>query len=88
MQYIESTRSPAAPLKALPDTVGFCVDHSPDKVVGVAAEGLLVGSQDVAYDKALLQSLGVTHILNVGFQLQNAFPQVRYLVHARMGFTW
>ena len=60
------------------------MDHSPDKVVGVAAEGLLVGSQDAAYDKTLLQSLGVTHVLNVGFQLENAFPQV-HLVHTRMG---
>jgi len=58
------------------------VDHAPDKVVGVAAEGLLVGSQDAAYDKELLQSIEVTHILNVGFQLQNAFPQVRYLESA------
>ena len=76
LQYIENTRDPVAVQKTLPDAVGFCVDYSPDKVVGVAAEGLLVGSQDVAYDKTLLQSLGVTHILNVGYQLQNAFPQV------------
>ena len=86
MQYIERTRDPTAALKVLPDTVGFCVDHAPDKVVGVAAEGLLVGSQDVAYDKELLQSLEVTHILNVGFQLQNAFPQVRYLESVRPTF--
>ena len=57
---------------------GYCVDHSPDKVVGTAMENLLVSSQDVAFDKDLLHSLEVTHILNVGYNLENAFPQVEY----------
>ena len=55
---------------------GYCVDHSPDKVVGTAMENLLVSSQDVAFDKDLLHSLDVTYILNVGHTLENAFPQV------------
>ena len=47
--------------------LGFCPDSKPDKTVGVAVEGLLVGSQDVAHDYQRLKELGITHILNVGY---------------------
>ena len=56
--------------------LGFCLDFSPSKTVGTAAEWLLVGSQDVAYDLPKLKELGVTHILNVGVNIPNAFPSV------------
>lgn len=55
----------------------FVIDSTPDKVAGVAAKGLLVGSQDLAYDFKLLTELRVTHILNVAYGVPNAFPNVR-----------
>ena len=60
------------------------MDAQPDEVVGTALEGLLISSQDVAFDKDLMTSLGVTHILNVGYGIENAFPQVGYFP----GLTW
>ena len=46
--------------------------------MGVALDGLLVGSQDVAHDYQRLKELGVTHILNVGYGIPNAFTSVSY----------
>ena len=62
--------------KVTTTTLGFCPDNSPDKVVGIATSGLLVGSQDVAHDFDLLKLHGVTHILNVGCGIPNAFEDV------------
>ena len=59
--------------------LGFCADYAPDRNVGVAMERLVVGSQDVAHDYSVLRQLGVTHILNVGYGIPNAFPDVRYI---------
>jgi hypothetical protein len=56
---------------------GYCVDHAPDKVIGTVMNNLVVSSQDAAFDKDLLNSLKITHILNVGYNLENAFPQVQ-----------
>ena len=39
-------------------------------------ERLVVGSQDAAHDYPVLKELGVTHILNVGYGIPNAFPDV------------
>ena len=58
----------------------FVIDSTPDKVAGVAAEGLLVGSQDLAYDFKLLTELRVTHILNVAYGVPDAFPNVRLII--------
>ena len=58
------------------NTLGFCPDNSPDKVVGIATNRLLVGSQDVAHDLDLLRLHGVTHVLNVGCGIPNAFEDV------------
>ena len=58
------------------NTLGFCPDNSPDNGVGVATNGLLVGSQDVAHDFDLLKLHGVTHVLNVGCGIPNAFEDV------------
>ena len=62
--------------KVASSVLGFCLDNSPDKIVGVAANGLLVGSQDVAHDFDLLKKHGVTHVLNVGCGIPNAFEDV------------
>lgn len=62
--------------KVATKTLGFCPDNSPDKVVGVATSGLLIGSQDAAHDFELLQLHGVTHVLNVGHGIPNAFEDV------------
>ena len=60
-------------------SLGFCPDNSPDKVVGVATNGLLVGSHDVAHDFDLLKLHGVTHVLNVGCGIPNAFEDVSFV---------
>ncbi len=57
--------------------MGFCPDFTPDKIVGTATDRLLVSSQDVAQDLPKLKECGVTHILNVGYSIPNAFPNVR-----------
>lgn len=58
--------------------LGFCADYSPDYKVGVAMDRLLVGSQDVAHDFSVLKQHGITHILNVGYGIPNAFPDIEY----------
>ena len=67
--------------KVATDTLGFCPDNSPDKVVGIATSGLLVGSQDAAHDIDLLKLHGVTHVLNVGCGIPNAFEDVSMKHH-------
>ena len=79
-QYIEKrTRSGDVVVTGIEESgqgLGFCLDFTPDKTVGVAMEWLLVGSQDVAHDCARLKELGVTHILNVAYGVPNAFTDV------------
>lgn len=58
---------------------GFVVDTKPDLQVGELGNGLLVASQDVANDAALLEQLGVTHVLNVSGFSSNKFPGFHYL---------
>ena len=79
MQYIEERGQDGTVTvveKVASDTLGFCPDNSPDKVVGIATSGLLVGSQDAAHDFDLLKLHGVTHVLNVGCGIPNAFEDV------------
>lgn len=54
----------------------YCIDLTPDMTVGVAMDGVLVASQDVAHDLPVLKEHGVTHILNVAHGLANIFPDV------------
>lgn len=61
-------------------TLGFCPDLTPDLQVGVAMEGLLVGSQDLAHDLGQLRSHHVTHILSVAYGIPPAFPTVRIII--------
>ena len=79
MQFIEKRdASGATTLEEQEHTgLGFCPDLTPDKTVGTATERLLVGPQDVAHDYSKLNELGVTHILNVGYGIPNAFTNVR-----------
>ncbi|CAD6188485.1 unnamed protein product [Caenorhabditis auriculariae] len=59
---------------------GYVVDLKPDLEVGIVREGLLLGSQDVAADLALLQANKVTHIVNCGTGIRNFFPtKLKYL---------
>ena len=58
-------------------SLGFCPDNSLDKVVGMATNGLLVGLQDVAHNFDLLKLHSITHVLNVGCRIPNAFEDVR-----------
>ena len=56
--------------------VGYCIDLTPDKTVGVAMDRVLVGSQDVAHDFKKLKEYGVTHVLNVAYGIANIFTDV------------
>ena len=60
--------------------LGFCPDLTPDLQVGMAMEGVLVASQDVAHDLMELRRHGVTHILNVAYGIPNGFPDVRDII--------
>ena len=64
-------------------SLGFCPDLQPDNTVGKALDWLLVGSQDVAHNHQQLMELGVTHILNVGYGIPNAFPDVSFQMQWR-----
>uniref|UniRef100_A0AC34QWU7 Dual specificity phosphatase n=1 Tax=Panagrolaimus sp. JU765 TaxID=591449 RepID=A0AC34QWU7_9BILA len=54
---------------------GFVVDLKPDLQVANVAEGVYIGSQDVAADFALLTKHKITHILNVATGIKNLFPK-------------
>jgi len=70
--------------KVATSTLGFCPDNSPGKMVGIATGGLLVGSQDVAHDFELLQLHGVTHVLNVGHRIPNAFEECECTLYLQL----
>ena len=81
MQFVEKHDSALGTtvLEAVGDGevgLGFCPILSPDMLVGVAMDCLLVGSQDIAHDFSVLKELGVTHILNVAYGVPNTFPNV------------
>lgn len=64
---------------------GFCPDFNPDLQVGEPVTHLFIASQDVAQNLELLQSLGITHILNVATGISNAFPKVCHVcVHTEI----
>lgn len=54
---------------------GFVGDVSQDLQVGEILPGVIIGSQDVAHTKELLKQHNVTHILNLGFLVENIFPE-------------
>ncbi|XP_043099454.1 dual specificity protein phosphatase 19b [Puntigrus tetrazona] len=55
---------------------GFVRDSSLDLRVGVIRPFLLLSSQDAAHDIDTLKKLKVTHVLNVAYGVENAFPDL------------
>nr|XP_020663426.1 dual specificity protein phosphatase 19 [Pogona vitticeps] len=56
------------------DACGYVPDRSLDLRVGAVKPWLLVGSQDAAHDLDTMKKYGVTHVLNVAYGVENAFP--------------
>eukprot|EP00095_Tigriopus_kingsejongensis_P003749 maker-scaffold911_size81771-snap-gene-0.20 protein:Tk03749 transcript:maker-scaffold911_size81771-snap-gene-0.20-mRNA-1 annotation:"dual specificity protein phosphatase 19" len=54
--------------------VPFIVDLKPDLQVAQVTPFLYLGSQDAAGDLQVLHDSNITHILNVGFGIENRFP--------------
>ncbi|XP_064454696.1 uncharacterized protein LOC135365980 [Ornithodoros turicata] len=61
---------PSDPIGAS-DAAGFVFDFTPDLQVAEVIPGLYVGSQDVAADKNLLVSRGITHVVNAATFIPN-----------------
>ncbi|XP_028842161.1 dual specificity protein phosphatase 19b [Denticeps clupeoides] len=57
-------------------TCGFVRDLSPDLQVGPVRPFLLLASQDAAQDVDTLRRFQVSHILNVSYGVENAFPHL------------
>uniref|UniRef100_A0A8K9XEJ5 Dual specificity phosphatase 19a n=1 Tax=Oncorhynchus mykiss TaxID=8022 RepID=A0A8K9XEJ5_ONCMY len=55
---------------------GYVQDNSWDVQVGVIKPYLLLGSQDAAHDFGTLRKYKVSHILNVAYGVENAFPDL------------
>lgn len=56
--------------------LGFCEDVDPDDKVYKVQENLFISSQDGAQNMEELRRNNITHILNVGTGIKNAFPEV------------
>lgn len=56
--------------------LGFCEDLDPDDKVYKVQENLFISSQDGAQNMEELRRNNITHILNVGTGIKNAFPEV------------
>ncbi|XP_031442287.1 dual specificity protein phosphatase 19a [Clupea harengus] len=57
-------------------TFGYVQDTSWDLQVGAVKPHLLLGSQDAAHDFGTMRKFKVTHILNVAYGVENAFPDL------------
>ncbi|XP_041923646.1 dual specificity protein phosphatase 19a [Alosa sapidissima] len=57
-------------------TFGYVQDTNWDLQVGVIKPHLLLGSQDAAHDFGTMMKFKVTHILNVAYGVENAFPDL------------
>jgi len=55
--------------------LGFCEDVDPDDKVYKVQENLFISSQDGAQNMEELRRNNITHILNVGTGIKNAFPE-------------
>lgn len=60
--------------------MGFCEDYKPDDKIYKIREKLFISSQDGAQNLEELKRHNVSHILNVGTGIENAFRQVRLLL--------
>ena len=56
-------------------TSGYTYEQNLDDCYARLKPYLLVGSEDVALDKEKLESLGVTHIINLATYVPNKFPE-------------
>ncbi|XP_063174166.1 dual specificity protein phosphatase 19 [Candoia aspera] len=56
------------------DACGYVQDLSLDLQIGVIKPWLLLGSQDAAHDLETVKKYRVTHVLNVAYGVENAFP--------------
>ena len=54
-------------------TMGFVADYGVDLKLGNPMKGLYIGSCDAAANREVLQTNGITHILNVAIDLENRF---------------
>ncbi|CAF1227137.1 unnamed protein product [Didymodactylos carnosus] len=56
------------------------IDNSPDEKLHYVIDGVYIGSQDSAVNRAALNEFKITHIANVATGIRNAFPeQYEYL---------
>ncbi|XP_043549387.1 dual specificity protein phosphatase 19a [Chiloscyllium plagiosum] len=53
---------------------GYVEDTSLDLNIGAVKPWLMLASQDVAHDYEKLKDYKISHILNVGYGVENAFP--------------
>ena len=57
--------------------LGFCEDYKPDDKIYKVQGKLYISSQTGAENFEELKKHNITHILNVGSGIRNAYPQVR-----------
>uniref|UniRef100_A0A673K2X6 Dual specificity protein phosphatase 19-like n=1 Tax=Sinocyclocheilus rhinocerous TaxID=307959 RepID=A0A673K2X6_9TELE len=69
VQVVEETVQPET-------ACGYIQDNNWDLQVGYIKPYLLLGSQDAAHDFGTLKKYKVTHILNVAYGVENAFPDL------------
>ncbi|TRY96952.1 hypothetical protein DNTS_013241 [Danionella cerebrum] len=69
VQVVEETAQPET-------ACGYVQDNNWDLQVGHIKPYLLLGSQDAAHDFGTLMKFKVTHILNVAYGVENAFPDL------------
>ncbi|KAA0715498.1 Dual specificity protein phosphatase 19 [Triplophysa tibetana] len=69
VQVVEDTVQPET-------ACGYVQDNSWDLQVGCIKPHLLLGSQDAAHDFGTLRKYKVTHVLNVAYGVENAFPDL------------
>ncbi|XP_077516240.1 dual specificity protein phosphatase 19-like [Amblyomma americanum] len=62
-------------------SMGFVPDLKPDLQVGEVLPGLYIGSQDAAADWSLLESRGVTHVVNAAASTVPNFHEDRGLTY-------
>ncbi|XP_052004421.1 dual specificity protein phosphatase 19-like [Xyrauchen texanus] len=69
VQVVEETVQPET-------ACGYIQDNSWDLQVGYIKPYLLLGSQDAAHDFGTMRKYKVTHVLNVAYGVENAFPDL------------
>lgn len=57
---------------------GFVVDKKADLQVAEVSSYLYLSSQDPAWDSSVLKSIGITHVLSVGIEIEQKFGDIIY----------